>query len=134
MELLLNVVWFVVALGLSVLLAFHQRKRQQKLSVFTIAVTVVCLAVLLFAPISLSDDLHPVKFAIEDSVRNSASLVSHAQHQVAPLIAPFAPVSVLHPLGPGRFRERIETKHQVLEGFSSFPEPRGPPSAHFRHA
>lgn len=131
MELLLNIVWLVVAVGLGTLLALHQRKRKEKVAVLTVALTFVCLAVLLFPPISISDDLHPVKFTIEDCARKSASLGFTMQPQIFPLIAGIALVSVLCPPFVTCLQERTETIHQIHDGFSSPTESRGPPSPRF---
>jgi hypothetical protein len=84
MELLLNVIWFVIASGL--LFAWHARwlpeirgSRERSRQSF---VGLVCVLALLFPAISLSDDLHPAVIALADT--KSTYVVAHGHNSPVP--------------------------------------------------
>lgn len=86
MELLLNLVWFALAIT-AVFALLHSRRELAssgvRFSRTKALVALGCMAVLLFPVISVSDDLHPSQAIFEDSSKRilhgvAASLNSHA--------------------------------------------------------
>jgi hypothetical protein len=98
MELLLNIVWLAVALGLGIGLSLHQRVRIRRPSTLLVAVAIACIIFVLFPAISLSDDLHPVTYATEDSARRFVSVALLLQSVALPVAALFALVNFDVPL------------------------------------
>ncbi len=128
LELLLNIVWLVVAVGLGIGLSFHHRVRIHKPTAFVVALAIVCIIFLLFPAISLSDDLHPVTYAIEDSARRFVSIVLLVQSLAIPVAALFSLVHFDVPLQPLPLWFRSEAPQQrALDGYSSPVSGRAPP-------
>lgn len=129
MELFLNLVWLAVAIAVSVFLALHNRGRAHRPRVLIQVVTIVCIVFLLFPPISISDDLHDVRCAMEDSSRKCASSVPTVQLAVVPAIGLLAPIDFRPSL---RILARLggeAPRIQTLDGLLSLNEGRAPPFA-----
>lgn len=75
MELLLNLLWIVVATGVMGVILRHQCSRASRLPWATVLVIALFLAVLLFPVISASDDLYAQFFLTEDASRRMLSAV-----------------------------------------------------------
>ena len=76
MELSLNLVWVLVAGGLTVSLLRHWRGRASGRSWASVLTSALFIAVLLFPAISASDDLHSDLFLFEDASRRTFSAIS----------------------------------------------------------
>lgn len=129
MELFLNLVWLAVAIAVSVSLALHNRARTRRPSAFILAVTIVCIIFLLFPPISMSDDLHDLHCAMEDSSRKCVSPLQTVQLAVAPAIGLLALTEFRPSL---RILARLSSEGprlRTLHGFFSLSEGRAPPMA-----
>ena len=83
MELLLNLVWVMVSVTLIVGgLALHRRRPGSVVSPVVVLCALVLVAIFLFPAISVTDDLNPAIFAVEDSARrNHFGLILHATAQ-----------------------------------------------------
>jgi hypothetical protein len=70
MELLLNLIWIVLATGSFLILMWRQRQsgRQESIS-WRSLITLACMLLLLFPIISASDDLHPGQTILEEASR-----------------------------------------------------------------
>ncbi len=130
MELLLNIVWLVIAMGLAIGLSLHHRIRTNKPSTFVVVVAIACTILLLFPAISLSDDLHSVTDAMEDSARKCVSIGSLVQPPAVPVAALYAQIHFEVALQPLPFWLRSVTPQQcMLDGYSSPICGRAPPSS-----
>jgi hypothetical protein len=129
MELLLNIVWLVVALGLGVGLSLHQRVRIHKPSTFLVAVAITCIIFVLFPAISLTDDLHPVTYATEDSARRFVSIALLVQCLAVLVAALFALVHFGVPLRtlPLWVLRETPPQQRALDGYFSPLAGRAPP-------
>ncbi len=128
MELLLNIVWLVVAIGLVIGLSLHQRVRIHKPSTFLVVVSIACIIFVLFPAISLSDDLHPMTYATEDSARRFVSIALFLQFLALPVAALFALLRFDVPFQALPLWLLRETPQQrALDGYSSPVLGRAPP-------
>ena len=132
MELLLNLVWIALAIGLFVI--FWRRERSTArpgVSRYLPMMALACALLLLFPVISASDDLHPAQALMEDATRRVLHLAS-LQHSPAgssmPYSLPVALLGLLFALTRWQPVINLESKVRVLDGFSSCRECRGPPA------
>ena len=114
MELLLNLVWVVIALV--VLSAFGLQRKQRSRSArarMTGLVAVVTVLILVFPVISIDDDFHPVIGSLEDSTKRILQTpVSFDHSQDAPAIAFLAAVLLLQSLPtPGKAARPARSDH-----------------------
>jgi hypothetical protein len=98
MELLLNLLWIVVAGGLTAFLLRHRRALVSGYSWSAVLGAALLIAVLLFPAISASDDLHGDLFLFEDASRHALSILS-AHPDLAPTVALFLPLRFSLSLG-----------------------------------
>lgn len=128
-EIVLNFAWLLIAFAISA--AFLPRNRGRIAAV----VAVSCLIALLFPIVSISDDLSPVRDAVEEcgGVRrcllSAGSCAATGVHQVGPLLAVAASASTLPILLT--VLDGVEvidaTAHSPL--LAARTNPRSPPSA-----
>lgn len=94
MELLLNLVWVLISATLIGCGLAHYRRRSSRFSSRVLVLcSLVLVAILLFPAISVTDDLSPAIFAVEDSSRRTHSIVvlhSAASPVIFALVAPAA--------------------------------------------
>jgi hypothetical protein len=76
MEVLLNLLWFVVAVGLTGFLLCHQRTRAFRPHWGIVLAVTLFIAVLLFPAISASDDLYGELFLSEDASRRALNVIT----------------------------------------------------------
>lgn len=85
MELFLNLLWLSLVVGAFVSVLRARRHVSQTQRLLPALGALLCVAALLFPPISITDDLHFDAFAIEDS--SATKRVANAVAQHAPLAA-----------------------------------------------
>ncbi len=86
MELLLNLLWLVVATLLVVQVWRHRVSTAKWApSSLTVAVSIVCVAALLFPAISVSDDLHVQSMLAESPAKQIANLLANLDQPAAML-------------------------------------------------
>lgn len=131
MELLLNLIWALLALGAFFVLlgSRHSSVRRLRVPYLNALIALSCIVWLLFPVVSASDDLHPTQAVVEDATRRVQQSVA-AVHQLTPsisilpsLLASFllAALIVLAPWRLTQFAPRLlEAAHIPLAG-------RGPP-------
>lgn len=97
MELLLNLIWVVMALGAFCAFLRERRwsARLQRVPYLTALVAIGCMVLLLFPIVSASDDLHPTQAVMEDATKRiQRGAVSAPQHgfpvQLSPAILSLA--------------------------------------------
>src|ERR1043166_7740057 len=86
MELLVSASWLVVVVAAIVALLRNHRRTTAPLHLWLTLGALVCIAIVLFPSISISDDLHFDSFIVEDS--NSSKRLTQAAvlaHSVSPL-------------------------------------------------
>jgi len=127
MELLLNLVWVAMAVGLFV--TFWRRQRS-RVSTGLRRMALACVLLLLFPIISASDDLHPAQALTEEATRRVSHLtppVHFSPGNSMPAILPallFGLLFALTSLQPATgYRSRLG----VLEGYRLSRDGRGPP-------
>jgi hypothetical protein len=86
MELLLNLLWFVVAAGLTGFLLRHQRTRASRPHWGSVLAAALFIVVLLFPVISASDDLYNQTFVSEDASRRAHNVIG-AHFGLVPAVA-----------------------------------------------
>jgi len=101
MELLLNLLWFVVAVGLTGFLLRHQRTRASRRHWGNVLAASLFIVVLLFPVISASDDLYSQTFLSEDASRRVHNVIS-AHLGLAPAVALHSSILISPPLGGPR--------------------------------
>lgn len=138
MELLLNLCW----LGISIwaFAAWHADRRKRKRAydsarVGTEGVALVCALILLFFPISITDDLHPEVFLTADSSFSRRDLpafcagktIDHSPASPVLLLAPILPHRVFLPAVFVRFASElaaiIEFPSAMAAGSRAPPSP-----------
>jgi hypothetical protein len=87
MELFLNLLWLVVAGGLTGFLLRHQRTRALRPHWGVVLAATLFMVVLLFPVISASDDLYGELFLSEDASRRAQNVSSAQPDRVAPVVA-----------------------------------------------
>lgn len=136
MELLLNVVWITISLG--VLCAFMSSRRSPTwvahIPYVKALLALACGLMLLFPVISASDDLHPVQAVLEDAskrVQQAVGSVSPARASSPLSILPsllaiylFFAFSALRPWRPQTLAVRTLNRDRVP------PDGRAPPSVY----
>ncbi len=129
MELLLNIVWLLVATASCVFFARHHRARLgDRPGTFAVTVAVACIIFLLFPCISLSDDLHEVNCTFEDSSRKLVADFGLVQPAVLPAIRSSGLVEEqLHQQPTVSWLLFGLSKPRVLDGYVSPAEGRAPP-------
>ncbi|HEX8811630.1 MAG TPA: hypothetical protein VF742_06525 [Terracidiphilus sp.] len=112
MELLLNLIWLSLALG--VWLAFvEKRRRSAQLAAVPCRgslVALACVMVLLFPVVSASDDLHPAQAVVEEASKRTQLVVAPlhlvrtgAPQDMQPAILSLCTMVALAVLGPSDF-------------------------------
>ncbi len=86
MELFLNLLWLVVAVGLTGFVLRHQSTRARRPHWGIVMAATLFVVVLLFPVISASDDLYGELFLSEDASRRAQNVIG-LQHDLAPVIA-----------------------------------------------
>jgi hypothetical protein len=86
MELLLNLLWFVVASVLTGFLLRHQRTRSTRPHWGSVLAATLFIVVLLFPAISASDDLYGELFLSEDASRRTLN-VAHGHPNLTSVVA-----------------------------------------------
>lgn len=131
MELLLNLLWIVVAVGLTAFLLRHRRALVSGHSWSAVLGASLLIAVLLFPAISASDDLHSDLFLFEDASRRTLSTLT-AHPDLAPTVALSLPMRVSSSFG-GLFHAArvVESSPSILLPASCRPATglRAPPPA-----
>jgi hypothetical protein len=131
MELLLNLLWIVVACGLTAFLLRHRRTIVSGYSWGAVLGAALLIAVLLFPAISASDDLHSDLFLFEDASRRTLSILS-THPDLVPTVALFLPLRSGSPLGGlVHTAQAVESSPSILQPSSCSPASglRAPPSA-----
>jgi hypothetical protein len=82
MELLLNLTWLLLAIICSVALLRRAQKDPNSAQLWIFITAVVCIMVLLFPVISMTDDLHAEVFTAEESGKRRVAVV-HVQQLLA---------------------------------------------------
>lgn len=93
MELLLNLIWIVLAGG--AFLAFSRRPYQShgdRIPYWRSLLALACILFLLFPIVSASDDLHPTQAMVEDATKRVQHLVSPLQLSLSRSAMPVLPV------------------------------------------
>ena len=129
MELLLNLVWLVVGLCVSGM-AFRRAKREASSKQrWLLGVAALCLCVVLFPAISMTDDLQQVIFASEENPQKLVlSDVHHKAHANVQLVSLLVILLLFH----ATFA-RIDRAHRAIaaklpiEGFLTSAFSRPPP-------
>lgn len=129
MELLFNIFWVLIAIGICVFGIRHNRNREDAPGVFTGVVAIACVVFLLFPCISISDDLHDVNGMFEDSARKSISAFVHIQPLVMPAVGLLA-LSEAPQISQALLWHAAEESAapRTLDGFVSLAEGRAPPT------
>jgi len=85
MELLLNLIWLVLAVGTVAAFVRDRLARGEKVPWRQPLVALACIVVLLFPVISASDDLHPTQAVVEDASKKVQLAIAplHLQRTVA---------------------------------------------------
>jgi len=85
MELLLNLIWLVLAVGTVAAFVRDRLARGEKVPWRQPLVALACIVVLLFPVISASDDLHPTQAVVEDASKKVQLAIAplHLQRAVA---------------------------------------------------
>jgi hypothetical protein len=131
MELLLNLLWIVVAVGLTAFLLRHRRALVSGYSWGAVLGAALLIAVLLFPAISASDDLHSDLFLFEDASRRTLTILS-AHPDLAPTVALFLPLRFSPSLGKlVHVARAVESSPSILLPSSCRPASglRAPPPA-----
>lgn len=110
MELSLNLVWVLVAGGLTVSLLRHGRGRASGHSWASVLISALFIGVLLFPAISASDDLHSDLFLFEDASRRTLCAVS-----AHPDLAPASATTILSPAQSSPSLARLVYAGRVVE-------------------
>jgi hypothetical protein len=133
MELLLNLIWITLTLG--VFCAFVRRRRRSttipRVPWVKASLALACGLVLLFPIVSASDDLHPVQAVMEDAskrLQQAVGPVSLAEHTslVAFLPALLATSLLFLPVALRSFYPRALSE-QLLDGVRVPADGRAPP-------
>jgi len=82
MELLLNLAWLLVTVVCSIGLLRRARKDPEAANLWVLVTAVVCIMILLFPVISMTDDLHAELFTAEESGKRRVAAI-HIQQLVA---------------------------------------------------
>jgi hypothetical protein len=126
MELLLNLVWVALAVGLFVIFWRRRPAASNGLRMMALA----CVLLLLFPIISASDDLHPAQALAEEATRRASHLASPLQlspANPAPAILPVLLLGLLFALTSMQPATGFRPKLCVLEGYGVSRDGRGPP-------
>ena len=86
MELVLNLAWLLVALVSAMGLLRYARNEANPRNVWIVATAMLCIVVLLFPVISMTDDLHAEVFMAEESGKRRVIAVQ-LEHQLSSLQA-----------------------------------------------
>lgn len=86
MELLLNLAWLLVAVVSAIGLLRYARNRENSQSFWVMATAMLCVVVLLFPVISMTDDLHAEVFMAEESGKRRV-IAPQIEHQLSSLQA-----------------------------------------------
>ena len=124
MELFLNLLWFIVAAGLTGFLICHQRGRVPHLHWGSVLAATLFISVLLFPAISASDDLNGQLFLSEDASRRSLSLIS-AHIDLAPTVALVSFLLFRPSLGVPHYSGRIVESSSLIVLLPSCVPPAG---------
>jgi hypothetical protein len=133
MELLLNLVWIVMAL---VALAVFVRKRCASSRIAhtpyrTALLALACVLVLLFPVVSASDDLHPTQAVLEDATKRFQQAMAPFQHVKSGPFAAMLPallaVSLILALAGLRFWSHVACEAQVIHRERTPRDGRSPP-------
>ncbi len=129
MEILLNLAWLLVTIVCSIVLLSHARKQPDATRLWVVVTAVVCIMVLLFPVISMTDDLHAELFTAEDSGKRWVAAI-HVQQLAAfvHVLAAWLLILVTAPLGAACVWCSAKYLPQALDGtrIASFIRP--PPS------
>jgi hypothetical protein len=124
MELLLNLLWFVVAAGLTGFLLRHQRSRASHLQWGSVLAATLFISVLLFPAISASDDLYGELFLSEDASRRALNVISaHFDLDSAVALLSFPLFSL--PLAGRRYSVHIVESSSLIVPPSAVVSPAG---------
>jgi hypothetical protein len=131
-ELLLNLAWLLIAVVCAMGLLRRAKREPDATHVWLLITAVLCIVVLLFPVISMTDDLHAPLFTAEDNGKRR-SISVHIQQQSLSLQAVSALVTTMLMLLPRITWSRTEATTVPAEptNFSIFCLKRPPPCAHF---
>jgi hypothetical protein len=119
MELLLNLLWLVVAVGLTGFLLRHQRTRALRPHWGIVLAATLFIVVLLFPAISASDDLYGELFLSEDASRRAHNVIT-AHLELAPAVALLSSILFSPSLGGLRSSEHIVESSALISLPSAF--------------
>lgn len=136
MELLLNLLWFAIAL--IALYGFARTRRGSRqlrqVSYITPLIALACVLVLLFPIVSASDDLHPTQAIVEDANKRIQQVVTMQPAQTAPLL-PMVPllrtICMLFSLLFVRFLDPAAAVLRAVDGQRTPMAERAPPTLFF---
>ena len=116
MELLLNLAWMLVTIFVSIAL-LHRARRENSARLWIVVTAVVCLMILLFPVISMTDDLHAELFTAEESGKRRVAAV-HVQQLLAfvHVLAAWLLISIAAPACLGWSRRVNEVFPKALDG------------------
>jgi len=132
MELLLNATWLLVAIAGALGLLRRVKASSDSTKLWVLATATLCVVVLLFPVISMSDDLHAPIFTAEDSgKRRVVEVQIQQQFSQGPALAgwTFAPPSTIPHISWAELDEPLISS--PLEGTRLFRFTRPPPSPAF---
>ncbi|MGB9253647.1 MAG: hypothetical protein WCC25_02305 [Candidatus Korobacteraceae bacterium] len=131
MELLLNLVWVALAIGL--FLIFWRREhpgRRPRAAKCVAMIALACVLLLLFPIISASDDLHPTQALAEEATRRVLHLTSPLHFSAGsstPALLPALLLGLLPALISSQPATSLTSKPCVLDGYCFARDVRGPP-------
>ncbi len=128
-ELLLNLAWLLVTVVCSTALLVRLRRSTDSQPVWVLVTAVVCVMVLLFPVISMTDDLHAEVFTAEESGKRRAAAV-HLLELVAfvHVLAAWLLIAIAAPLSTGWTLRCDDFAPRPLEGTRTASLIRPPPS------
>ena len=86
MELFLNLAWLLVALACAIALLHRAPRKSHSTKFWVLATAMICVVVLLFPVISMTDDLHAEVFMAEESGKRRVNAIQ-VEHQLSNLQA-----------------------------------------------
>jgi hypothetical protein len=129
MELLLNLAWLLVAVVSAVGLLRHIPRERNSAGFWVIATAMLCVIVLLFPVISMTDDLHAEVFMTEESGKRRVIAIQ-VEHLLANLqaVAAQRATAVIMPAGSIWSTARENAVPRPLEGTRPDWSNRPPPA------
>ena len=127
MELLLNLVWLGLAVACAIALLSHVPEEKQTHSLWFAITALICIVVLLFPVVSMTDDLHAEIYTIDDNAKRKLSVVDIQHHAVEYLTLRIAMLLVVSSRPSWSTLDEVLTP-SPLEGVHTAVASRPPPA------